>query len=514
MNEPMFKGARPASTWSLGLVVILVLSVLGQGTANAQPVIRSTQSPQSVVVVAGSPAALTVSATGISPLTYQWYFNGTNLSFVTNRTISFTKAAATNDGDYFAVVTNAYGAATSSVARLSVIPPPTQLLARALTNGTPRLPYRLFVPTNYTASQEYPLVLFMHGAGEVGTDNLMQLSVNPQVLAFVSYGRQAISPALLAAPQCPSDRVWYDPIMRGRVSDLLDDLTKEFSIDTNRIYITGLSLGGMGTWSLLDTTPTRFAAAIPVCGADTNEAICYQYAQVPIWNFHAANDSTVPVSYSRSMVNALRRAGSPVLYTEYASGGHGIWAQAYATPGLAEWAFAQTRGSPIVGGPRVVIDQATNLCSRIMTAGLLRLSGTAVFETEPISTVSWTNLLKLAGGTAMGSNVWSIAALPLVSWSTNTLIITAASSSRAPSNGGSTTFATALALRAGPPLQLQLELSTAGIRLRAPGVNTPVILQTKTILTGSVWEETEWTPTTALELPITDNLRFFRLVEE
>ncbi len=513
MNAHKLGAGRPGMIWLATLTAIVCSSGLAQVTTNSPPTIGPRQSPQSVVVVGGTGATLSVAAYGALPLSYQWLLNGTNLSNGTSRTINFPQAGPANEGDYVAVVTNAYGAATSSIARITVIPPPAQLQARVLTNGTPPLPYRLFVPTNYTASEQYPLVLFMHGIGETGTDNLRQLSVNPQVLAFVSYARQASSPAFLAAPQCPTGRVWYDPIMLPRLAALLDALATEFSIDTNRIYTTGLSLGGMGSWALLDMAPSRFAAAIPICGADTNETLCFQYAQVPIWNFHAANDSTVPVTYSRSMVNALRGFGSPVLYTEYAGGGHGIWPMAYATPGLVEWTLAQRRGQPMAGGPRVVLEHATNLTSRTMTAGLLRLKGTASFDMETITGVSWTNFANRAAGTALGSNTWSIPALPLASQNTNTLVVTAASNCRAPSLGGSTTFAAALVIKTGPPLRLQVEPCPAGVRLRAPELAVPLILQTTTNLAGSAWEETEWLPPTPLEMPVTDSVRFFRLVE-
>ncbi len=493
-------------------ILVASANVPAQVATNPPPVILPTQSPQSVVTVAGNSATLTVGASGVGPFSYQWSLNGTNLPYATNRTLSFTRTSVTNEGDYVAVVSNTYGAATSSLARLHIIPPPTQLLARVL-SAAPLLPYRLFVPTNYTSSQRYPLVLFMHGAGEVGSDNLRQLSVHPQALAFVSFARQASSPVFLAAPQCPSGRAWYDPVMLLRLSDLLDALVNEFSIDTNRIYITGLSMGGMGAWALLDTTPTRFAAAIPICGADTNEAGCFQYAQVPIWNFHAADDGTVSVFYSRSMVNALRTFSSSVLYTEYGSGGHVIWPMAYATPGLVEWTLAQTRGNAMAGGPCVMIEQATNLQNRVVSAGLLRLRGSATFDAERITKVSWTNLLTHAQGTASGSNSWSISAIPLTSRSTNTLVVTAASTSRAPSLKGSTTFASALVVQTGPPLRAQIESLSAGIRLHAPELSGPLILQTSTNLTDDAWEETEWTPSAPLEFPSSGTVRFFRLVE-
>ena len=222
--------------------------------------------------------------------------------------------------------------------------------------------YRLFVPKEYEAKsvkdgkKKYAIILFLHGAGERGSDNQRQL-LHPDVLNFVTAKQAARNPAFLVAPQCPAGQKWVnvnwwqkphhktpkEPAESMRLTlELMDALEKEFPIDADRVYVTGLSMGGYGTLDALVRRPGYWAAAVPLCGG-ADDARAKDFAQVPIWVFHGSKDGAVPVERSRSIVEALKKAGGSPKYTEYEGAGHGIWKRAYAEPELAEWLFGQRR---------------------------------------------------------------------------------------------------------------------------------------------------------------------------
>jgi predicted peptidase len=210
------------------------------------------------------------------------------------------------------------------------------------------MPYRLFTPQGYNAQNMYPLVLWLHGSGSVGTDNFKQISgaslrgthlwTQPQ--------NQAKYPAFVLAPQSP--RGWANfrsNDLSGELSlvlEILESVRQEFSIDSARLYVAGQSMGGYGTWDLVTRRPGLFAAAVPLCGGgDTSKG--WAAAQTPTWAFHGDADGTVPVSRSREMIAAIRKAGGNPRYTEYKGVGHDVWVRAVREPGLVDWLFAQRR---------------------------------------------------------------------------------------------------------------------------------------------------------------------------
>jgi len=216
------------------------------------------------------------------------------------------------------------------------------------------LNYRLLKPAEIDAGKKYPLVVFLHGGGERGDDNTAQLVHGIREFAAASHRQKY--PCFLIAPQSPRDKTWADnkwttkehalpekPVEPMRLTlELIDSLVKEFPIDADRIYITGLSMGGYGTWDALVRRPNFFAAAVPVCGgADVKMAVAIKH--VPVWVFHGDKDAAVPVSRSREIVEALKKAGGKPKYTEYLGVGHKSWEAAYADPALHEWLFAQKR---------------------------------------------------------------------------------------------------------------------------------------------------------------------------
>ncbi len=219
------------------------------------------------------------------------------------------------------------------------------------------LPYRLFVPAGYSQAQRYPLIVFLHASGSNGTDNQRQLTPSIGVML----GRvQSIQPAFVLVPQAPDGDKWVSgsfrpPFRNYRQAERpqspaaqlvlvgIDELEAKYAIDSDRIYLTGPSAGGAGTWDLITRNGTgRFAAAVPVTGAnDPSRAAVI--ARLPIWAFHGAEDEVSPVENTREMVSNLRALGSPVRYTEYPGVGHDSWSRAYAEPDLFPWLFAQKR---------------------------------------------------------------------------------------------------------------------------------------------------------------------------
>jgi predicted peptidase len=210
------------------------------------------------------------------------------------------------------------------------------------------MPYRLFLPPDLpTASDKFPLVIFLHGAGEQGTNNVDQVATH--IGGLWNAVRSPQYEAFMIAPQ--TDSGWNPSSPFDRTMEIINSVIAEYpQIDTNRIYLTGLSMGGYGTFNYLQAYPDFFAAAVPMSGGG-NPSKAYLYKDVPIWVFHGSADATVPVSQSQAMVAALKAAGGNPLYTEIPGGGHNIWDITYADGviqqyGLYDWMFAQTLAVP------------------------------------------------------------------------------------------------------------------------------------------------------------------------
>ena len=215
-----------------------------------------------------------------------------------------------------------------------------------------RMAYRIFVPDAKQRVPALPVVIYLHGGGGVGADNLRQISGGNTngTHVWIAPQAQARHPAIVVAPQLPSGNRWDARGADGiapyatLVIELLASLSREFAVDLDRVYLTGQSLGGFGTWDLITKRPELFAAAVPLCGEGTPSR-AQAARHVPIWVFHGAKDEVVPVAGSREMVAALRAAGSAVKYTEYPDVGHDVWTVAYIERSLSDWLFAQKRSS-------------------------------------------------------------------------------------------------------------------------------------------------------------------------
>lgn len=216
--------------------------------------------------------------------------------------------------------------------------------------------YRLMKPAKLEEGQKYPLVVFLHGAGERGTDNEKQLLYFPQQMQQAEFREKY--PCFLLAPQCREGKRWVEvdwsdpestPMAEKPgdqlqvVINLIEKTLKEEAVDPSRVYLTGLSMGGYGSWELAARHPEWFAAVAPICGgADEQQA--KKLAALPVWAFHGADDRAVQPERTRRMIAAVKEAGGKPKYTEFPNVGHNSWTPAYAeSSGLLAWLFAQQK---------------------------------------------------------------------------------------------------------------------------------------------------------------------------
>jgi predicted peptidase len=216
------------------------------------------------------------------------------------------------------------------------------------------LPYRLLKPKKIEPGQSYPLVLFLHGAGERGIDNAGQLVHGAGAFATAENRRK--HPCFVVAPQCPLDRRWVEVdwsqpshVMPQKTSvpltltfELLDKLVAKLPVDKGRLYITGLSMGGFGTWDAIARRPAYFAAALPICGGG-DVAQAAKLKDLPLWAFHGDHDHTVMPRRTTDMVAAIRQAGGMPKITLYPGVDHDSWSRTYADPAVLDWLFAQKK---------------------------------------------------------------------------------------------------------------------------------------------------------------------------
>jgi predicted peptidase len=228
-----------------------------------------------------------------------------------------------------------------------------QYESRSYKSGDFTMPYRLFKPA---ATGKLPLVLYLHGSGGQGDDNQKQLGLGNVfgTRVWLLPENQKKYPCYVVVPQ--TDRGWVrydftkDPAVKipgfgdgARVAlEIVDALCRELAIDERRIYVTGQSMGGAGTWHVTAHRPKFFAAAVACCGSSTCEP-AIDSLNTPVWDFHGSADQTVPVSESRDRIAELRKAGGHPLYSEYAGVDHNVWEWAYTEPELVKWVFAQRR---------------------------------------------------------------------------------------------------------------------------------------------------------------------------
>jgi predicted peptidase len=230
--------------------------------------------------------------------------------------------------------------------------PPFRKRSYTEKTGT-KMPYRLFVPPKYDSTRKYPLILWFHGGSGRGSNNESQISHENEKGSHVWTlpENQSTFPAFVLAPQCPQGENWSDPELneiRAPLQSALDILAmvqKEYSIDSDRIYLVGQSMGGLGVWALLQKFPQQWAGAI-VVGSYDGFTNLPAVTSVPLWIFQWEMDPAVPVEMVRDMVKQLKKAGGSPRYTEYHKVTHEIWDEAFVDPHLVSWLAAQKRVTP------------------------------------------------------------------------------------------------------------------------------------------------------------------------
>jgi predicted peptidase len=196
--------------------------------------------------------------------------------------------------------------------------------------------YLLYLPKDYNSTgKPFPLIIFLHGAGERG-DNLDRLKVAgiPKVVETDSN-----FPFVAISPQCPANTLWIDHLESLKL--LIDNIKGKYNIDKSRVYLTGLSLGGFGTWALAAKYPNDFAAIAPICGG--GDAFLANSYKMPIWVFHGAKDDIIPIKRSQEMVDAIKATGGNVKFTIYPELGHSCYVTAYNDPNLYKWFLEQKK---------------------------------------------------------------------------------------------------------------------------------------------------------------------------
>lgn len=234
----------------------------------------------------------------------------------------------------------------------------TGFLDRTITLGSKTYRYQVYVPADYASKSSWPAILFLHGAGERGSDGLIQTNVG---LAPAIRQNATRYPAIVVMPQVPTDSQWV-----GAPADMavaaLQQTMREFHVDPSRVYLTGLSMGGHGTWYVAYRHPELFAAIAPICGwvrdfrqfagsvpvvpgdsASVLPSLAQRLGKLPIWIFHGEVDGAVPVNGSREPAAALKAASADVRYTEFLGMNHNVWDAVYGSDEFTRWLFAQQR---------------------------------------------------------------------------------------------------------------------------------------------------------------------------
>jgi predicted peptidase len=223
----------------------------------------------------------------------------------------------------------------------------TKTIQRRLQSDA-KIDYLLFLPQGYSdeSTKRWPLIFFLHGSGERGSDVWKVATHGPS--KYIE--KHPEFPFIMVAPQCPSRETWS----RDGLMDLLDQSVKTYRVDTNRIYLTGLSMGGFGVWELATSYPERFAAVVPICGGGRFISVLMAggdgrlaaLQSLPVWAFHGAKDPVVPVAESERMVKMLKDAGcKEVELTIYPEAQHNSWTETYNNPKLYEWFLKHERAS-------------------------------------------------------------------------------------------------------------------------------------------------------------------------
>lgn len=486
----------------------------------APPEIIPTVELQHQAVHVGSNAFFRATASGTAPLAYQWRRDGIDLAGRTNSTLTFSAAQPVDEGDYTVVITNVAGAVTSEPTRLWVVPPPSAYLRSDFTNSAFRYPYYYLLPTNYNSGRSYPLVCFFHGGygdeitftnGAGGPEGWLGYANYAENKEFASYRQQVTDPAIVVWPTLragqstpwPSEYVW-------QTTNLLDHLISRFNIDSNRVYLIGISDGVPPVWDLPGLRRGFFAGSLLLVGGK-GFTPASAVKDVPVWAV-SARDDFGSVWATGALVSSLRRAGGTAVYTEYVSGGHlGAALMGMSTPAVVDWLLGQRRGAASTNEPLVAITNPTTQHLLFTGATNVSLAGIATSLGRAVTVVTWTNFANNATGVTLGSNLWSVPEIPLGASRTNVIVVVATTTSWAPAFRGTTTFNDPLTVVSYP---IRAALSRHGIEaiLDWTGGGPPYRVQRVTDLAAGDWADYLTDARPPVHLLPTDRMGFYRIV--
>jgi len=500
-------------------VLLLLLLIASRASAAAPQIIPSMTFQQSAVDL-GNTNIFTVNVSGDAPLSFQWRRNDSDVLSETTNSLVVGPAQPADEGDYTVVVTNVFGAVTSSPVRLWVVPRQTDFVKDNFTNSTGmRLPYFYLLPNGYDPARRYPLHYWLHG---IPGDETVVTNANygypgygayPGLKVLASFRQQETDPVILVWPARRAGDAygdWNSQYM-GLLSALLDHLLVQFSVDTNRIYVEGPSGGMHAAWDLLVMRPGFFAAGRFAAGWQGSFPATY-LKDTPLWIWCAANDDAGQTANTRQAVRSLRQAGGNPIYTEYLVGGHmnGIGIGCL-TPVMVDWMLAQRRGQPATNQPLLTIT-SPSLASAYLTArAALDLSGSAGALDQAIINVSWTNFGSHATGVASGTNVWNVANISLAANRTNLITVVATTTSWASAYGGNTTFNDTLTVVQSPILAT-LTLQGTEADLNWTGGAPPFRVQRTTDPTANAWTDYLIDVVPPVSLSLTGQAGFYRIL--
>jgi poly(3-hydroxybutyrate) depolymerase len=515
--KALIRSSPKVAAFSLASMPLLLASVAAftmtmTGYGQSPPVIRPSFGFNSQSVFVGANATFTITATGDAPFVYQWRQDGAELPGQTNRTLTIGPTQPANEGGYDAVVSNTSGSVTSYVARLYAVPPTSELISSNHTNAASlRLPHFYHHPTGYGPARRYPLILLFTGGG---IDEANLFSVFPaQFFVHTSYARQAADPSLVVyvTRRAGDANGSWTPQYLEQAAALVDELMASFSVDTNRVYVVGTSQGAPAAWDLLNLRPGLFAAAALGAGWK-GTAPPASIKDVPMSVWHAADDALVNVSQSRDLVQALRQAGGHPIYTEFQAGDHiGGIGQGNMSPVIYDWLMAQRRGVASVEGPRLSITTPGSAEILVTSSATVDLAGAAETTGETVTRVSWENLTTRARGDALGTDSWTVAAVPLRGNATNVIVVTATTASGFPVNGGTTTFSDTRSVLS-LPITVRLDRQGSSLALSWIGGTGPYRVQKATNLMLPDWQEYLTNAEFPLTLEADDSTGFYRVL--
>ena len=425
----------------------------------------------------------------VGELTNQWYRNGEPLEGQTTGRLVLGNLQAGDEGDYTLRATNLEGSIETEPARLYVVRPLDDLAVGEIVDDTGlSLPYLYDLPENYDPSTTYPMTISLWGSGPLGFDRLRgDIREYAWATVFRSCGIEVTHPTVLVWPaRRPGAESWGQrdyPLLLG----MIDRLTEEFSIDTNRVQLAGFSDGGRTAWALAGERPDFFASIMT--WATTGEPPDARAVNpLPAWLFCAADDFLS--GNNRHAVARLLRAGYRPIYTEYLSGGHSVMVieRAMCNPSFIDWWLDQERDLPSAKQPLVSIAQPTSEAIYVTSRMTVSVEGSADALDQEVRQVKWSNLASRADGVALGTTLWSVTDIPLVADQTNQIVVAATTGSWSGTIPGGTTFHDSLVVVC-RPIRVTLKRQGPEATLSWSNGEAPFIVQRASALDPAAWTD-------------------------